>query len=421
MFFQRHRKGFTLMEVLVSIALVGILFTPLLTFFSNSNRVNVNAKKMQRANTVAQHVMEEVRSYGTIEEMCRLYQDPLNNKKGYYRVKESSGSGSSSLYNTGEKNLCKDNILKDDGTFANTKYSFVRKEIESDGKKYSANIDVDTSVYQALNDTSLPVIRSLGAGSTVMAAESGTNSATMNALTNYYEKSRYMDMNILTKNLRKTIKVSITDTVPDSHGNNMVTEDMLRVKVSIEYSMESNDGITGCDGVVYGEVLYNEEVVYEALRGIYIFYNYDVYNDSQDIFQGIDVNVEYKQPEHSTWETDFKIYAIGQKVFSVNNDKNYEDEELDTYLGVNGFVRTRIKQSVTKGTTTTIGDNLIPVFSNFPYSKYNGGTWNSYNGNGMKDMMNDQQEKIQRLAAVTITLFDEEGNVCTTITSTRGE
>ena len=414
--FQRNQKGFTLMEVLVSIALVGILFAPLLTFFSNSNRVNVNAKKMQRANTVAQQVMEEVRSYGTIEEMCRLYQDPDNNKLGYYRVKQPTSG--TKIYSTDEKSLCTDSILKNDGSFANTKYYFVRKGIESDGKKYTATIDVNTADYQALNDAPLPVIRSLGSGSTVMAAESGTNSATMNALTSYYEKSGYVDMNKLTEHLKKTIRVDITDTVLDANGNNTVTDEMLRVKVSIEYSME---GIAGCEGVVYGEDLYNEEVVYEALRGIYVFYNYDVYNDSKNIFQGLDVNVQYLQPEHSTWKTDYKIYAIGQKVFSVNNDRNYENDDLNTYLGVNDFVRTRIKQTLTVGTNTVSNDTLVPVFSNFPYSMYTGGGWTSCNGNDMDAMMTDQQEKIQRLATVTITLFDEEGNECTTITSTRGE
>ena len=199
-----NTKGFTLMEVLVSIAMVGILFTPMLTFFSHSTNTNVNAKNMQRVNTVGQSVMEEVRSYDTIADMVSVYQDTTNTDL----VRTESDF----------RKKCTTAIKNADGTYANTKYYFVRNGLESDGKKYRAEITVDTDAYRHLNDKEVPVISSLGSGSTVMVAEIDE---TMNALYEY--QSRYhaktgndISLETLAAKLNKKIKVDITDTTNSS-------------------------------------------------------------------------------------------------------------------------------------------------------------------------------------------------------------
>ena len=65
----KRTKGFTLMEVMVSIAIVGILFLPMLSFFSHAVKINVASKNMQRANAVGQSVIEEVKQYKNLAAM----------------------------------------------------------------------------------------------------------------------------------------------------------------------------------------------------------------------------------------------------------------------------------------------------------------------------------------------------------------
>ena len=78
---------------------------------------------------------------------------------------------------------------------------------------------------------------------------------------------------------------------------------MVRVTIYDEYSMDGS--IAGCEKKIQSAYLYNEEVVYEKLKGIYLFYNYDVYNTTTNIFQGIDINVNYEK--HPDWKCDYGV------------------------------------------------------------------------------------------------------------------
>ena len=393
-----NTKGFTLMEVLVSIAMVGILFTPMLTFFSHSTNTNVNAKNMQRVNTVGQSVMEEVRSYDTIADMVSVYQDTTNTDL----VRTESDF----------KKKCTTAIKNADGTYANTKYYFVRNGLESDGKKYRAEITVDTDAYRHLNDKEVPVISSLGSGSTVMVAEIDE---TMNALYEY--QSRYhaktgndISLETLAAKLTKKIKVDITDTTNSSGVE--VSDGMVRVTNYDEYSMDGS--IAGCEKKIQSAYLYNEEVVYEKLKGIYLFYNYDVYNTTTNIFQGIDINVNYEK--HPDWKCDYGVYAVCQKVYSINSiNTSYTGDEMDKFAEQYGSRSQITKKILIEGNNHSSDASMLSIFSNLNYA---------VNGDAKtKESMDNivKNETIQRLAKVTVTIYDEDNKKCTTMTSTRGE
>ena len=395
------------MEVLISIAVVGLIFAPMLNFFSHSAKLNVDAKKMQRANTVAQSVMEEVRSYDSIASMATVYQDIANTD-----LKRT---------NSGFSGTCDDPIVTSGGAFNNTEYYFVRNNIKSDGKTYTAKITIKPSDYTNLNNTGMPVISSLGSGSTVMALE---KDETLNALYEY--QSRYhvasgggdIDLNDLAQKLKKTLKIKISDV--DDAGNK-VSDEMLRVTIYNEYSIDDTS-IAGCDQPINSAYLYNEEVVYKKLKGIYMFYNYDVFNTTTDIFQGIEVDVDYQY--HPSWTCDYKLYAICQQVFSVNNSQVFKDEGTDkkmTEYANNYPVRTKITKKITiSGNDHSTNASYIPVFSNFKYSLKAGagGTFQDESAGEMKTIVNE--EKIQRLSTVKIEIY-QDGKKCTELTSTRGE
>ena len=402
-----NTKGFTLMEVLISIAIVGLLFAPMLSFFSHSARLNVNAKNKQRENTMAQSVMEEVRSYDSIADMAAIYQD--TNNADLVRT--------TSNFST----VCTDEIVADDGSFVNNKYYFVHKNLESDGKKYTAKITVDTEgesgKYKKVNDEELPVISSLGSGSTVMAAE---DDQTLNTLYDYqsrYHKATGNEVSLteLAGHLQKKIKIKITD---KSKNGVDVLNDMVHVKIYNEYSMGGS--YAGCNENILSDPLYNEEVVYKKLKGIYLFYNYDVYG-STNIFQGVDVDVEYVN--HSDWICDYTLYTVCQRIFNGENLKSIEDTDTDkamtNYANMYGSKTLITKNIKIGGTDHSANKNYIPVFSNFAYTLSAGGSSEHKNAEDMDSII--KTEKVQRLSEVTVQIYDSEGEMCVELKSTRGE
>lgn len=417
-----NTKGFTLMEVLVSIAVVGILFTPMLTFFSHTTKTNVNAKKMQRVNTVAQSVMEEVRSYHSIADMASVYRDKSNAKY--------LASCKDDKYDFSEGN--RDDSPIDETYTGGKKYYFVRKNLESDGKKYEAHIEVDTGAYDELNKQKVPIISPLN--SAVVAAETDeTLSAMYEFQSRYHEKKKEeVSLDHIASKLKKRIKVEVRDSVSAKKEGTTeadkvdVAEDMVRVTIYNQYEYdELFEGEDKTKGIIQSGYLYNEEIPYNKLKAIYLFYNYDVYNDSTDILQGIDIDVNYQK--HSDWKCDYKLYALCQKVCSV--DKLEKDDTYTGYTGdkMNAYSDKKSARAVITKTITINGTKrsnevgMLPIFSNFNYAL-------SYNDDTTKTDIDREdigkvveEQALQRLAKVTVTILDSDGKKCTEITSTRGE
>ncbi|UWG98590.1 type II secretion system GspH family protein [Dehalobacter sp. DCM] len=59
---RRNQDGFTLIEVLVSLAILGIVIMPIAAFFSNSVHYNQISKKQLQANQIAQSYIENYKS-----------------------------------------------------------------------------------------------------------------------------------------------------------------------------------------------------------------------------------------------------------------------------------------------------------------------------------------------------------------------
>lgn len=62
----KSNKGLTLIELIVSIAILGIIIIPLSSYFINSIRINKIAQYRLEANHIAQQMMEEIKSQRTV-------------------------------------------------------------------------------------------------------------------------------------------------------------------------------------------------------------------------------------------------------------------------------------------------------------------------------------------------------------------
>ncbi|MDE7422228.1 MAG: type II secretion system GspH family protein [Lachnospiraceae bacterium] len=392
---KRHRKGFTLMEVMVSIALIGILFTPMLAFFSNSAQTNVRIKNVQRANTAAQAVMEEFRSYQRIEDIAAVYA-PATADGGMF--KEGNYNTTDRIYTINDSN--------------NSIYYFQKNGIESDGKEYIARVKVDTTGYHTLNSTGMPVISSLGSDTTVVALEKDETLDKIREFRrlHFNETGINESIDFFAEKLNKTMKVEITDT--DETGN-PISAGMVHVRVYSEYTL--NGSVPGCEHAQTGPDIYNGLMEESQLKGIYVFFNYDV-TGSRTISQGFDVSIDYTNPPVD-WQCNYMVYAVCQSVHIVDTDQILKDDKdnkaMTEYIGNHGsYMHFESRNS-------SIAGKVAKIWTNFPKDATT------------SDMICEQStmdnivgtEMIQRLSDLTVSIYnkDDLSKPVVTIDSTRGE
>lgn len=378
---RRNRKGFTLMEVLVSIALIGILFTPMLSFFSHSTQMNIKVKNVQRANTVAQSVMEEIRSYATIEDLAKAYSQ---NTDGTMEMWDETYSNEIT------------SIYKADGTFnERSKYCFVKKDIVSDEKKYVARVEVDPGQFTGSgkpNNKTLPIISSLGSENTAIAIE---EDETRNKILEFQRlhfnaTGINLDEDYIASKLQKIMKVEVSD-----EANN----DMVHVRVYSEYTLTTP--ITGCDSAQVGSDIYNGWMQQNQLKGIYVFYSFDTSNNgTRAIMQKLEVDVDYSAPEHNGWDCGFTVYAICQGTKRVDIEDG-EITSIDDYMNSNPSARVSLASKAhIKGSNFLDDNNTARIWTNV----YSGDSIH-YPKRNMEEIV--EQEFIQRLSNVKVWIYNQ--------------
>lgn len=323
---RRNRKGFTLMEVLVSIAIIGVVFMPILTFFSNSSQTNVKVKNIQRANTVAQSVMEEFRSYATIQDMAETYWNDEGSGDTMFMT-------DSSYNKSGRPGV----IVDSNGVFQEKdNYYFLKEGINFDGKDYVAQIHVSPGDYNTLNGVELPVISSLGSETTVVAREEEETLDKIREYTRLHFNKTGVNLNVddIASKIRKTMMVEITDTVTvenadGSQSTEPVADGMVHVRVYNKYDLTTT--IDGCENAQMGHDIFDGLMEESQLEGIYVFYNYDITKANTQIMQGMEVVVDLQQT-YTNWKCNYTVYAVCQGIKEVDEDVFLTGTKMEDYI-----------------------------------------------------------------------------------------
>lgn len=430
---KKKNLGFTLIEVLVSIAMLALLFVPMMGYFTNTSKVNARAKNNQRATTVAQSVIEEMKSYDNIEAIMSAYTyhtpgavsggsiaDENFETRG--RVPSASQTGTSNYITDPYYPREERATVGDSGT-----YYFVKKGIENDGKKFDALIKVNTNSY-AMNDMEVAKITSLNSNENIVAKE---QSETLTAIYGFLCKniaacdragigatdSRRVSEDTIKNNLKKTVVIKV---LPGSDPS-----DTRRARITIynEYTVNPSAGILGCKNpnkdYLRSNYLYNEEVSLtdatgkQVLQGIYVFYNYDVLNAGDKIMQGISMEVD---ASIAVTMPKFKLFGICQKIYDIGTES--------ALVGADGKVESVDKSvyTISVDIASDSGNSLnIPYFSNL--NSMNKGIFKA--AEDMNGIVGT--EKLDRLSEVTVAVFDAGANMSedvkqwVKITSARGE
>lgn len=230
-------KGFSLVELLVCMAIIALVFGPILKNFLVSAKVNAKAKKVQQETTLAQNIVEDVKAK-TILEIASTYND-----------------------NT---------IVHGDKTI------YTKKLIQDGKNKYNVQIIIDKGVYKdanpnrdpiGYNNYKMPVIEDINEAKNVIATENHETSMAISVLYNNYRWNReltktdtgYTVGEYSEDDIRTGLNRDIQVTINNFSGN-------IRVKVEAVYTCEAVPGC-GRESYVLKETDYNRD-----MHGIYVFY-----------------------------------------------------------------------------------------------------------------------------------------------------
>jgi len=291
-----NNKGFSLIELLISLAILAIVIAPLLNNFVTAAKVSAKARKIQNETVLAQNILEEIKAQ-SIDETKKTYNDPVP------------------------------------FVITSNKYFLAKKNIVYCNKTYDALITMDSTKYIGTdpsgvkigyNTIELPFISQINTSKNVLAVQSYER---ILAVENLYGKhlaycaeqeafsgvsiTRSTEADILAS-LKKEIKINITKKVNETE-----------VKVTFEYS----SSIAGCDTEPPEPpyTVVNKKII-APMGSVYIFY-YPDYSDSISIS---------KDPSVSDV---IDVYLVKQAIGSSNSEKI--DGSIP--VGINLYSNTKFK------------------------------------------------------------------------------
>ena len=286
---RKDNKGMTLIELLVAIAMLGVVISPFLKTFTISARQNNKARETFRATTVAQNLMEGLEAF-SLEDVCNQVNKNTGNASMLYRPngyaehreigEEKSGNG----------------LSGNEYVFQNTpsnKYEIGIKGIEEDGKLYDAKILLDASGYAAINQDAEFSVDMMNEATDVIYRLSQENDQTIiDDISGRWEKTkRTFFITIKQQNEKKNVQVGVKVVYEYPKKNGNATESKTSEN---DLSVELDD-----------------------LNNLYIFY-YPNYNSKStgaplDIF-----DIDFQA------DIDFNLYLVKQTYSGMSiTDTNY--------------------------------------------------------------------------------------------------
>lgn len=294
---EKNNSGFTLVELLVAIAILAIVVTPLLYSFVSGARLNAKSKRIMEATTVAQNVMEDIKAT-SLEDLLDEVED------------------------------------RQDGTYAIT-----YKNIITDNKVYRAEVVLDTNLYTAatgealrINDKELADIYKMDADFDAFYKVTGQD--------DIRQAERFTEDGSAIADMWRTITIDISQ-----------SGDTTQVNASLAYSYQGMENIAVADNCMYKNMDGKLQ-----LRNVYLFFE-PMYTGTgkTDIRESIEIHNPHnvpvnlyliKQKNNNTTELNEQKYAVNVNVVEnrsglTENDyqpvtvlrTNLEDQQIDLQYG----------------------------------------------------------------------------------------
>lgn len=298
---KRKADGFSLVEVIIAVAILAVAVMFLLSYFSGANRYANWGKKTQKADMAAQSVVEELASCTTMEQVENM-------------VTASGGSWNTVSGSSWEV------IATPDPSGDNAYY--LTRDVSADDTNYKAKVKLDFAPYEAtpppaitgqaakFNLYEVPQLEDVYSKNSVVLEETDQTASAIGELVyQVYQDDRSISKSTIENALKRTMHIHILP-YPDASGGNS----LYLIKGYYEYRFE-NAGKTYKSEMPIKDV----KIERDNLQKIYLFYRPVNALLENDI---LDISVDSSMPAGFNL-TDYAFYPILQKD-SVNPPSNYQ-------------------------------------------------------------------------------------------------
>ena len=356
-----NNKGFSLVEILIAIIILGIATGPILSCFVTAVRVNAKAKDQQRWNAAAQSIMEGFKGY-SFEELTDQFSSSKDNSTDISGIKiynnkdvnDANGNSFSSLSAAYCTVSTETNSYTSKGTAKSDtvkKGEFYLKGLNYQGNSFDAKVTVDfydASADGGLNGTQvIEYIQNMSGYNdcvyTEDAGEINTNyytlltriCARLNELDYYYGSEHnnlgttslgYTPSTLLAMykssiTVNRTTEVSITDsivTVKVTYLADVSTIPYYDADGNVQYLSSSTDPASDdYFGIVTEKECFNNTVTGATLDNVFLFV-YPAYNMGDCAVSNDTFTISY--PDATADESTAKrVFFVKQKNTSITN------------------------------------------------------------------------------------------------------
>lgn len=273
---KNNNLGFSLVEVLISIAIIAVILLPALAAFSTYNASALGLKDIQRGTTLAQNVMEVAKT-GEFNDYKRsvviekslagysigsAYESSPGNYGDALTADSTTASGDALASCYIDENGKTQYRSRNDG-----KYSYVYTNVKDGSNKYDVVVNMTSSGYRnaektGYNDTSLGDIA--GLDSKRAAVITTTTDISEQAAEFFVEPTYYSSTNIVNENMLMKMDIYISGDIRSSN-------DKVRISAIPTYYLKGDDENTWSPGYVYQKDFSATSA--EHLEKIYILYS----------------------------------------------------------------------------------------------------------------------------------------------------
>ena len=260
------KEGFSLVEVIVAIAVLALLSLPILAYFSDASVFTSRGKHTQKATTAGQAVAEEVNNCDDFEEV----EDVLSTQAGWTLDSKAAGSDHK---------------------------SHLTKEVTEDGEKFKVKVTVDYEYSRVnsagdttdskFNEFETPQLKEIYSPKNVVLSETDqADVAVSHFLADHPDKAQ------------SEIKTNMTRVIWIQLGVDTSNSDVYTVKCFYRYSYEGAD---------FDSVLNDTKIEKSKLENIYLFYNITKDTGAEEVKVDCDPSILATEAEK------VNVYMICQK------------------------------------------------------------------------------------------------------------
>lgn len=315
----RIKNGFTLVELLIAIAILAVITVPMLTAFISSANANSRARRKMEATTAAQNVMENIKAVGVQSYLDSLKIGPDASNHYTYAAPDSNG-----IYNLDNSDETASGVLVPQQIINGKTFRF---KVELDPTTESGQVNT----YNSESLANIPEMNTLAD-----AFFSESEAADKKVIEEYMASESislagYKSESAIKSALQREMDIVITNTDPEHNGT-------TKVNVKCIYRLDSNESTK--KEVTY--LLYdNSDIQDGKLNAVYFFYTPLYYLKTAGT--SVKDTIKILNNTSSTKSFDAKVYLIKQHSSNLaienTNELNYSVdlsvEEMDPDYTIN--------------------------------------------------------------------------------------